>query len=142
MLTAAVLLTLTFLGLLIVKSTVGVRLCALCGAVSGTWLVLLGLSYAGQYVNETVIALLLGQSIVGVLYVLRTRLPAQYEVYSFPFVLGGTVLGYVAVTGELLVEASILTAGVWLAAGLLFTYRENDRVATVFDEVVACCRDW
>lgn len=142
MFTAVVVLTLSFLGLLVLKSIVDSKLCTLCGAVSGTWLVLLGISYLGQYGNETAVALLLGQSIVGVLYVLRNRLPPEYDVYSFPFVIAGTVLGYVAITGELLIEAGVLTAAVWLVAGLLFTYRENDRVATVFDEVVACCRDW
>lgn len=142
MLTAVVLLVVFFVGLLGVKAVSGVRVCALCGAVSGTWVVLLGMYHVGSYANRTVIALLVGQSIVGGFYLVRNRVAEPYEVYSLPAFLTATVLGYTLLVPAVLLEALAVVALTWLAAGILFAYRENQRVEALFDEVVACCRDW
>ena len=142
MFTAVVAITVLFVGLLAVKGAFGVRVCALCGAVSGTWIGLLGLYHTGYYTNEVVVALLLGQSVVGVLYALRDRVPERFEVFSLPFLLAGTVLAYSLLVLDVLGYAIGAVAAVWLLAVLLYTYRESDRVSTLFDEVVACCRDW
>lgn len=142
MLTAVLLIGVLFVGLLAMRDTLGIRVCALCGAVSGTWIVLLGLYHSGAYANETVIALLIGQSIVGGLYAVRARVPDRYHVYLLPSLLTATVLGYTLVVLELLVYAMGVITITWVLGVLLYTTRERERVETLFEVLVACCRDW
>lgn len=135
-------ITALFVVFLSVKSLTDLEICAICASVSGTWVPLLVLYHGGYYGNETVIALLIGQSVVGVFYLLKGNLPDRYNVYSLPFLLTGTVFGYLLLEPELLEYSIGAVVALWTVASLLFVYREDDRVRTVFDEIVACCRDW
>lgn len=126
-----------------------VELCAICAAVSGTWIVLLVAYHGGYYRNEIAIALLVGQSIVGGLYLAGDRTPDRYDVFTLPALLSATLVGYLlfvpsaVVTVPLEVGASAGAIGLlWVITGTLYGYREHDRVRRVFDAAVECCRDW
>lgn len=56
-----------FLGPTITRMT-GKKICAICAAVSLTWLSLLVLWLAGLKIEPIIIAILMGQSIVGIMY--------------------------------------------------------------------------
>lgn len=131
-----------FVILLVVKAVAGFRLCVLCASVSGTWIALLALYHGGYYTNETVIALLIGQSIVGLLYFLRDHFADPYSVFTLPFLLTGTIIGYMLLVTDLLPLSLGVVGSTWVIAGVLFAYRKNDRIAVMFDAVIACCRDW
>lgn len=139
---AVVLVALFFAALLSLKYVSNTEFCVLCTAVSATWILLLGLYYTGYYQDPTAIALLVGQSIVGLFYLFRETLPEGYVVFSLPFLLTATVVGYALLVVEPLVYSAGAVALLWVAATLLFAYRENERVGTLFEEVIACCRDW
>jgi len=49
------------------------RICPICALVSSTWIVLLILRYAGYEIDESLIAMLMGGSAVGISYVLSTK---------------------------------------------------------------------
>lgn len=51
-----------------IKKLIGKKVCAICAAVSLTWLSLLILWLAGFNIDALVIAILMGQSIVGIMY--------------------------------------------------------------------------
>lgn len=51
-----------------IKKLIGKKICAICAAVSLTWLSLLILWLAGFNIDPLVIAVLMGQSIVGIMY--------------------------------------------------------------------------
>ena len=59
----------------VVKKVVGKKICAICAAVSLTWLGLLLLKLLGVQVDLLVIAILMGQSVVG----LMTKLEEYFE---------------------------------------------------------------
>lgn len=58
---------LAFLGKTI-KKIVGKKICAICTAVSLTWLGLLSLWLIGFNIDPLIIAILMGQSVVGIMY--------------------------------------------------------------------------
>lgn len=116
--------------------------CAICAAVSGTWIPLLSLYHAGYYKNQTVIALLLGQSIVGTFYLLKGSVPEQYHVYTLPYILAATVGAYTLLVPGVYPSTAGVVALLWAVGTVLVLYREHSRVETVFREVVACCKDW
>lgn len=135
-------LTALFLLLVTIRSVSDRTFCVLCVSVSGTWLFLLGLFFIGRYEEPIIIALLIGQSIVGVYYRLQATLPDRFEIFTLPYILTATVGGYLLLSTANWSTILIALGIVWLVASLGYYYRENQTLRTYFDAVIACCRDW
>jgi len=53
------------------------KICPICALVSVTWIILLAARYFGYNVNESLIALLMGGSAVGISYVLAGKIGSE-----------------------------------------------------------------
>ena len=51
-----------------------IKVCAICGAVSITWITLLILKFIGYEIESLILGILMGQSIVGVMYYLEDKI--------------------------------------------------------------------
>ena len=130
-----------FAGFLLVKKITKIRLCALCSAVAITWLGLLILYWLGQFDNITLIALLIGQSVLGVYYLAEKRLREELMVFRLPGWMTLTFIAYTAIAGLELWPLAVI-APAWLIAGFLYTYRASPKLKGTVDHIIACCRDW
>lgn len=142
MLTALLAIAILFVVFLAIKHVVEIEFCALCAAVSGTWIPLLMLYHAGYYANETIIALLIGQSIVGLFYAIKSSIPDRFNVYVLPGLLTATVGGYTVLRPEPLAYPIVVLVVTWALATIAFVYRRDERFRTAFDQLVDCCKDW
>lgn len=126
--------------LLFFKKITSFRFCVLCASVSLTWLGLLFLYWVGRFDDTVVLALLIGQSIVGVYYVAEKRLANKFMVFRLAGLLTMTFVAYVLLSGF---DATVfvLLAAAWLLSGILYSYRNSSRLKTTVDHIVACCRD-
>lgn len=131
-----------FPALLAVKKYTSRSFCVLCLSVSGTWLTLLTLYLTGLFEDPLIIALLIGQSITGIYYLLEKQLEEKYHVFKLPYILTATAAAYLILRPVFIMEAFAMIAVTWLFFAFLFLYRENSRVRTLFQEAVECCKDW
>lgn len=84
-----------------IREALGTKLCAICGAVLVTWLVLFALWYFRGIGDSILIALLVGQSIAGVMYLFdawarknaKELLPLKIMIILFGTALAYSVLG-------------------------------------------------
>lgn len=136
-------ITTLFLTLLAVKNASRLRYCVMCAGVSLTWIGLLAASRLGVAVDPTIVALLVGQSVVGTYYLAERRLPERFHIFRLPFLLTMTAAA-AALLGALTATASVLLllVAAWAAFGFVFAYRQDARVRAFAGRVVACCRDW
>ena len=51
-----------------------IKICAICGAVSLTWIILLILKFIGYEIESLLLGILLGQSVVGIMYYLEDKI--------------------------------------------------------------------
>ncbi|MFQ6004377.1 MAG: hypothetical protein ACE5OQ_02645 [Woeseia sp.] len=132
-----------FIGLLIMKSVTKWKFCVICTSVSATWMALLASYWLGMFHQPVIIAVLMGQSIVGLYYLVENRTNEGLHVFRLPFLLTLTLAGFVAlgVTTDLVYALSLL-AGLWVVLSLLYLYRQNPRTRIVVDRIIACCKDW
>lgn len=143
MLGTLTLLTALFVVALVVKTKTGSRICAICAAVSGTWIALLLMYWVGNYQSHLLLAILFGQSVVGGMYFGKHSLPNKFDVFTLPYVLTATAIGYVLIGGRWPTgEVTVFLAATWMVAVFLLAYRENERVRGVSEAVIDCCRDW
>lgn len=132
-----------FAALLAFKAVTKLRFCVICASVSLTWIGLLIAYRAGVFRDLTVVALLMGQSVVGIYYLAEKRLPERFRVFRLPFLLTATAIA-AALLGRLSGAAVVLPAlaALWASFGFVYAYRQDTRVKTLADRVVACCKDW
>ncbi|MBI2545533.1 MAG: hypothetical protein HYW22_03000 [Candidatus Aenigmarchaeota archaeon] len=57
----------------VIKNVFDFKICAICATVVSTWGVLLTLKLAGYAVNQIIIAVLMGESVAGFMYLLERR---------------------------------------------------------------------
>ncbi len=57
----------------VINKTFKFKICAICATVVSTWSVLLVMKLIGYTVNQVVLAILMGQSMVGIMYFLEKR---------------------------------------------------------------------
>ena len=134
-------ITAAFVVALAAKRVIARQFCALCAAVSVTWIAMLALAYAGAITDRTLIALLVGQSVTGVYYAAETRVPKRWTLFRLPFIVTLTVIAYSAVVATIVPSAMLVALALWLAFGIVYAMR--NRAARVwFARIVDCCRRW
>lgn len=132
-----------FVVLLSVKQVSGYRFCVLCVSIGGTWVVLLALHWLGVFDNPVLLALLMGQTVVGFHYLIEARVREELLVFRLPFVLTLMVLFYFAITLDpAVVSAGLAVAATWIAAFLVFARRDAGKLRGLARQIIECCKDW
>ena len=135
-------IVLLFFTLLAVKSKLPWKICAICLAVSMTWLVLLFAYHAGRFDNILLLALLMGQSITGIYYLWEKRTPEDWLIFRLPLLLSLLYLFYVIVDLTFYWQPLVLLAVLWISSYILFLQRTKPSFKRTFEKIIACCSNW
>ena len=132
-----------FVFLLVIKKYTAWQFCVLCASVSLTWIVLLVLYWLALFADPALIAVLMGQSVVGIYYVLEKRVPESLLLFRFPFFLTATavvfaMVGYVST----MMWPVLLLLLLWSVTFVLYAYTSNPKVKRIVSELTACCKNW
>lgn len=112
------------------------QLCAICFAVSLTWLY--GL-YMGW--NPVILATLMGGSAVGFMYYLGSRLPENLFVFKLPYLVTALVLIWFILGNGLETRLLLALVGVWFVFVGIYLARHGVGKHW-FKKVVECCKNW
>lgn len=132
-----------FVALLITKNITKWKFCVICVSVSTTWMALLVLYWLGLFNEPVIIAVLMGQTIVGLYYFLEKRTDEGLHVFRLPLLLTLTLAAFLAlgITTDLVYGFSLL-ALLWVVMSVLHFYRQSPKTKIVVDRIIACCKDW
>lgn len=132
-----------FVILLSLKQMSGYRFCVLCVSISGTWLALLALHWLEVFDNPVLLALLMGQTVVGLHYLIESQISEDLLIFRLPFVLTLTVLFYFAITLDPTVApAGLAVTATWIAAFAVYVRRDADKLKRLARQIIECCKDW
>ncbi len=136
-------ITISFLILLGIKQITKMKFCVLCLSVSATWITLLALYWLGLSINPILIAVLIGQSIVGTYYLVEKKVSESMQIFRLPFLLTMTFLAYFFLDVRNGFLGTFIFLGfLWCGFVLLFLYRNNTYTKRFVQKIIACCRDW
>ncbi|MFA4831196.1 MAG: hypothetical protein WC862_05270 [Patescibacteria group bacterium] len=137
-------ITAIFIAILIVKKITRSQICAICAGVSLTWIALLAGHWLGWLaIDPLLIAVLMGQSVVGLYYLLERKFAERWGLFRLPFLLSCTFATYLLLGyhGGFL-GAVIFVAALWTMFGLLFLFRGSPRWQKIAKQIAACCKNW
>ncbi|MEK6950351.1 MAG: hypothetical protein AABX13_01355 [Nanoarchaeota archaeon] len=136
-------ITALFFIFLLVKSLFSVRGCVLCTAITVSWVVLLLLYKMGWFNNLVLLALLLGQTVVGIFYLVEKKVKEELTLFRLPFLLTLTLGAYslLQFPPEFLKILVFLTF-LWWGHILLYLYREKPAFQGKVKRLIECCKGW
>lgn len=135
-------ITVLFVILFILKSLIKKEFCVICGAVFITWVSLLILFKLNYFNNQIILAILLGESALGIYYLIDKKLELA-KVFRLPLILTLITMAYslISVPDDLIRVLIFLTI-TWLLFIIIYSYKSNDKVKILIDKLVKCCKEW
>jgi len=118
------------------------RACALCAAVSLSWIALLARFYLGYTGDPLLIGILMGGSVVGVLYLLGEKLPERLHLFKLPFFLTLIVSVYFTLTKTIFFDSALVVGIIWLSAFVLYVGRNKEGIKAFSQKIIECCKNW
>lgn len=131
-----------FAAFLLLRSFASLKLCALCGAVSLTWIILLVLFYLRTAIDPVLIGVLMGGSVVGLMYLLEQKLPEKYQLFKLPFFLTLVALVYGLLDKSFSGQALLILGVIWILAGIVYAGRHVDVFKSLSKKIIDCCKNW
>lgn len=144
MMLAIILLAITFIFMLTLcmKKILSIKTCALCSGIVLTWAGLFFLYKTGIFHDVVLLSLLMGQSVTGIYYAVDKRVMPALRIFTLPFFLTLTVVFYVSLAGvKSILPTLLVLLSLWVAALIIFTYRNDPGKKTITDAVMNCCED-
>ena len=122
---------------LIAKNIFNSKICAICLSVSLTWIVLLSLYFLDIFTNKVLIAILMGQTSIGLFYLFYEKL----SVFKLPFLL--TLISAIYfVLEKFELNTLILLIALWFLFSLVYLFKSNKKINIFANKIVECCKNW
>jgi len=125
----------------IFKKTFKKEFCVICVAVSLTWITLLILSWLEIFNDKTIIALLMGMSILGIFYLVENKVKEGFKLFRLSFLLSLILIGYLFL-GYSIVKGFVFVLIIWILFLFIYVYRNNKNVNRFFNKLLECCKRW
>jgi len=122
------------------------KFCVICASVTLTWLFLLVLFFFGWYGDKVILGLLMGQTILGVFYlvergVAKRRSLKRLKLFRLPFLLTLIFVAYsLLVTPPDFFRGALLIATLWLIFLVVYLLSKSS-ARGIIKKLIDCCRN-
>ena len=131
---------------LLLKRLLKKEFCVLCAAVSLTWISLLLLYYGGLFQDKVIMAILIGQTSMGIFYLLEKKVSKEITIFRLPFLLTLTLSIYSLISWATALKeirpSLFLLILTWAVFILIFLFRNNKWFGKLINKLVECCKRW
>lgn len=118
------------------------KFCVICTAISLTWIFLLILYWLKLFSNITIIALLMGQTILGIFYVLESKTKDKLKLFRLPFLATLIGLAYFILTQKIDSKTILLLITLWGIFIIIYSYQNNPKLKVFVKKIIECCKKW
>lgn len=130
-----------FILFLLVRYGFKIKICAICASIFLTWTGLFLLYKTNHYHDTMLLSLLMGQSIGGLYYFARKRLPKILRIFTLPYFLTTTAIVYMLLKNQVILPVFGFLLGLWILAWVIFAYRNDPAKKVAAKAVMECCED-
>ena len=113
------------------------KFCVICFSISLTWIILLILYFSGIFTDKTIIAILMGQTSLGLFYLFYEKL----NVFKLPFLL--TLIAVIHfIFEDFEIKSLFLLVGLWIIFSIIFVFKSNKKLSNFANKIIECCKKW
>lgn len=135
-------ITVLFAIFLALRSLSSLRVCALCAAIATSWIILVVLFYLGTPVDPTLVGILMGGSVVGIMYLLEQKLPADFIIFKLSFFLTLVTIAYLVLEKSVAYQGLIILAVIWAFSFVVYVNRNTGKFRSIGRKIIECCKNW
>lgn len=119
------------------------KLCVICATVSLVWIVLLVLYWGGLFGGKVIIALLIGQTVLGIFYLLEQKVREGLKLFRLPFLLTLVVAAYTLIEGfDYGLDILWFLFVLWGFFVFVYSMKKNKKIEGFVKKIVECCKKW
>jgi len=118
------------------------KLCVICLSITLTWMTLLVLLYLNILNNKIIIALLLGQTTLGIFYFIEKKVKEKLKIFRLPFLLTLIIIAYSLIELTLSLSVLSLIITLWTIFILIYLFQNNRRANSFVNKLIECCKKW
>ncbi|MBI2631674.1 hypothetical protein HYW75_01590 [Candidatus Pacearchaeota archaeon] len=119
------------------------KFCVICSAVTITWIGLFILNRLGFFSDLVLLALLMGQTILGVFYIVESKVEERFKLFRLPFLLSEVLIAYFIINSSYNFTFEILFIMIlWFFFWLIYLYRTKTGFNKLVNSIVDCCKKW
>lgn len=119
-----------------------VTFCAICVAVTLTWLTLLSLAWLDMFNDTVLVALFVGHTSLGVYYLAERRASRELLIFRLPFLATLLLTAYSLLSLRIHIDAVVIAAVMWLTTGALYALRTTPHLRNKAKALIECCSNW
>lgn len=118
------------------------RFCVICAAVSVGWITLLILFKLKIFLNFEIIALLMGQTILGIFYLWENKTKEKFKLFRLPFLLSLITIAYFVLISNILIMPLLFLLILWFVFYGIYIFRNKESMGKIFRKILECCKKW
>jgi hypothetical protein len=108
-----------------------------------TWIILLVFSWLGKFNDPLLLGLLIGQSILGVYYLLESVMEERYLIFRLPLLVTLIYAAYISGRFQMIsINAVLLLLGLWAVFIAIYSFLTRPTWQVLGKRVIDCCKSW
>jgi len=126
----------------LLKGKIKDEFCVICVATFLTWVALLVIYKLNLFNNQLIIALLIGESTLGIYYLADKKIP-KIRLFRLPLLLTLITVGYsLLIIPDDLIKVIVLLLALWIIFSFIYLSRTNKNLKGVVKKIIECCKNW
>ena len=117
------------------------KICVICSSIAISWIVLLTLYLMDIFSDKTIIALLMGQTSLGLFYIWERKVKEKFTIFRLPLLLTLIFILYTVLENFTLSSLSFLFI-LWAVFVLIYSFRNNQNFKETTNKLIECCKKW
>ena len=135
-------ITLLFFLLLIIKNILSLKkTCVICLSVILAWISLLAFYYLNIFNDKTIIAILMGQTSLGLFYTWEKKTREKFKVFRLPLLLSFIFIIY-SVLESFSFNSLVFIMALWVFFFIVYLFRTKKTISSFFNKILECCKRW
>ena len=138
------LITSLFFIFLIIKSIIKKnKFCVICASVFISWIFLLILYWKGKFLDKTILAVLIGETTLGIFYLAEAKARDELKIFTLPFLLTLILIGYTLIEGfNYSLDILYFLIMMWILFFIIYSFKDKGRLGKIAKKLVECCKRW
>jgi len=138
------LITVLFFVFLLIKSIFKMKsFCVICSSVFISWIVLLILYLRGIFLDKIIIAILIGETTLGIFYLAEAKTREELKIFTLPFILTLILIGYTLIEGfNYTLDILYLLMGIWSLFFIIYSFKDKGKLGEFSRKLIECCKKW